>query len=599
MGIETYFPAAGDNNIGGALFPEGQARSSLNNGMRQVQADLRAWYNDPGWIQYGDGNGPATVTRISEASFSVAGADLTAAYHAGRRVKANGSSTGTIYGTITGSAFSTDTTVTVDWDDSGALASEAITVWIAALPAVSSQIPGAAAPGANILPNGQFIAWTAGTALVSLNDNTVTANHCFLLSDGNDIADISKETTVKPVGAPAALKAEVETGNKKFGFFFPIPNADSLMLVGGVASLSFKARVAGGNSTLDSIRAAIITWSGTADAYTADVVSAWNAVNVNPTLVANWTYENSPFTVTLDATAWKSYRIQNVAIDTASGANVGVFIWVNDTDATIDDLFYLADVKIEPGPVSTPILRAPAHATNTLTAIQMIDVNADNVDAFRIVNEAGIEVVRGRVSSGGHGVVNVRNAANSTKAVLSASINDRGSLTLNGFEVYPTSEVLGTAVIPPGGGATIAFPSIRFDARRITLMMNEISLSGTDDLELALGDSGGIETNDYGSLHQRLVAGTVTQTTGPSDAFLIGNGTSADGRYFGVIVLWLLDPLTNLWTMRSDLAQRADNVGSQFSVGSKALSGPLTQLRLQASGSNTFDNIGICNILVE
>jgi len=32
-----------------------------------------------------------------------------------------------------------------------------------------------------------------------------------------------------------------------------------------------------------------------------------------------------------------------VAIDTASAKNVGVFIWTDDTNATVNDIVYLAD----------------------------------------------------------------------------------------------------------------------------------------------------------------------------------------------------------------------------------------------------------------
>ena len=63
-GIKDYSTTPGSNV---ALFPEGQTPSSVNDGMRQVQADIRAWYNDAEWIVYGDGDlrqsGPAPVSR--------------------------------------------------------------------------------------------------------------------------------------------------------------------------------------------------------------------------------------------------------------------------------------------------------------------------------------------------------------------------------------------------------------------------------------------------------------------------------------------------------------------------------------------------------
>ena len=65
--------------------------------------------------------------------FRIAGADHTDTYHVGRRVRAVGTTTGTIYGTITVSAFSTDTTITVEFD-SGSLSNESLTISVGILP---------------------------------------------------------------------------------------------------------------------------------------------------------------------------------------------------------------------------------------------------------------------------------------------------------------------------------------------------------------------------------------------------------------------------------------------------------------------------------
>lgn len=145
-GIKDYSTTPASNT---ALFPEGMAPSAVNDGMRQVQADIRSWYNDAQWAIYGDGDGAFTIVYVSPTSFSVTGADVTAVYHAGRRVRAAGSLTGTIYGTIQSAAFATNTTVTVAWD-SGSLQNESLTIAIGILSAANSAIPpaGAGAPGA-------------------------------------------------------------------------------------------------------------------------------------------------------------------------------------------------------------------------------------------------------------------------------------------------------------------------------------------------------------------------------------------------------------------------------------------------------------------
>jgi hypothetical protein len=145
-GIKDYSTIPANNT---ALFPEGMAPSAVNDGMRQVQADIREWYNDAQWIIYGDGDGAFATAYVSPTSFSINGVDVTAVYHAGRRVKASGPLTGTIYGTIASAAFATNTTVTVTWD-SGSLQNESLAIAIGILSATDSAIPpaGTATSGA-------------------------------------------------------------------------------------------------------------------------------------------------------------------------------------------------------------------------------------------------------------------------------------------------------------------------------------------------------------------------------------------------------------------------------------------------------------------
>ena len=120
-GIKDYSSTATNNtSVGGVNIGEGMLPSNINNAIRAQLADIREWYNDAQWVIYGDGDGSHTFAYASSTSFTVAGSNVTAFYHAGRRVKAVGSSTGTIVGTISSSSFSSDTTVNVTWE-SGSL----------------------------------------------------------------------------------------------------------------------------------------------------------------------------------------------------------------------------------------------------------------------------------------------------------------------------------------------------------------------------------------------------------------------------------------------------------------------------------------------
>ena len=140
-GIKDYSTTALSNTeVGGVNIEEGMLPSTLNNALRAVLVDVREWYNDSQWVVYGDGDSAFTITYGSATTFTVDGVDVTTFYHVGRRVRAVGTTTGTIYGTISVTTFSTNTTVTVVWD-SGSLQNETLTVSIGALSATNNSIP--------------------------------------------------------------------------------------------------------------------------------------------------------------------------------------------------------------------------------------------------------------------------------------------------------------------------------------------------------------------------------------------------------------------------------------------------------------------------
>ena len=120
---------------------EGMLPSNLNNAIRALMKNTRDWFNDAQWIEYGDGDGSYTAAYASATSFTINGVDVTSIYHAGRRIKLIASTPGTIFGTISSSSFSSNTTVNVTFD-SGSLSNEAITnVYIGALSQTNNSIP--------------------------------------------------------------------------------------------------------------------------------------------------------------------------------------------------------------------------------------------------------------------------------------------------------------------------------------------------------------------------------------------------------------------------------------------------------------------------
>jgi hypothetical protein len=166
-GIKDYSTTAANNTtIGSINTAEGMLPSNINNCFRGLGAEIREWYNDSQWVIYGDGDNGFTITYASATSFTVSAVDVTSFYHVGRRVKAVGSSTGTIYGTIATTTFSTNTTVTVTWD-SGSLSNETITIYVAALSKTNDSIPELVITNAKVAAGAAIDATKIGGGAVS------------------------------------------------------------------------------------------------------------------------------------------------------------------------------------------------------------------------------------------------------------------------------------------------------------------------------------------------------------------------------------------------------------------------------------------------
>ena len=157
--------------------------------------------------------------------------------------------------------------------------------------------------------------------------------------------------------------------------------------------------------------------------------------------------------------------------------------------------------------------------------------------------------------------------------------------------------VQGTAVNSTSG-TSIDFTGIPSWVKRITVMFNGVSSSGTSTFLIQIGDSGGIENTSYvctGTSISTASAGSSNFTVG----FGIGDNSSntAASTYNGFIVLDCFD--VNTWCVSGSLAG-VGQTHTKIGTGVKALSaGPLTQLRITtANGTDTFD-AGSINILYE
>lgn len=146
-------------------------------------------------------------------------------------------------------------------------------------------------------------------------------------------------------------------------------------------------------------------------------------------------------------------------------------------------------------------------------------------------------------------------------------------------------------------GTSIDFTSIPSWVKRITVMFDEVSTSGTSPLQIQLGDSGGFETSSYSGVSFTASSGTdqVAMTSG----FLLTVSTTytpAAGVNSGAYHLSLMG--SNKWVIHGGLGQPAGPRGF-ISSGVKTLSATLDRIRVTTvNGTDTFD-AGSINILYE
>jgi hypothetical protein len=208
----------------------------------------------------------------------------------------------------------------------------------------------------NILINGGFDIWQRNTSFTSAttffpnNDNTYTADCWKLLSNGNNIVNVTQTTGPRSNVRSESLNAcrfTVQTANTKFGIIQFLETSVTKTLSGlRNLILSLVAQ----SSTLTSINYAILSWTGTADSPTSDPISSWNAAGTNPTLVANWNYVTSGIINSVSSSYTfftpASFNVNNGA----TVNNLALFLWADNTtlltsSATLD----ITCVKLEFG----------------------------------------------------------------------------------------------------------------------------------------------------------------------------------------------------------------------------------------------------------
>jgi hypothetical protein len=264
---------------------------------------------------------------------------------------------------------------------------------------------------------------------------------------------------------------------------------------------------------------------------------------------------------------------------------------------------------------STAGLQAQITAANNTSNTALTTANAANATANGIAGTANTALTNANAA------VVTANAANATAIAADATANGIAGTantalanssaaltaanaalplaggTMTGVITYATAQprlVRGTAVASTSG-TSIDFTSIPSWVKRVTVIIDGVSLSGTANILIQLGDSGGVETTGYSSTSTFIATGS-TGAVGSTSGIILYAAVAAN-LLTGPIVFSNISG--NLWIAGGTLHYDNTLAANALTAGSKTLSATLDRVRITTSnGTDTFDS-GSINIMYE
>lgn len=142
-------------------------------------------------------------------------------------------------------------------------------------------------------------------------------------------------------------------------------------------------------------------------------------------------------------------------------------------------------------------------------------------------------------------------------------------------------------------GTSIDFTGIPSWVKRITVMFNGVSTSGTSNLQIQIG-AGSVTTTGYSGYSQYFNGSTLTNLGSVTTGFPIATSTATDSKN-GLYNISLLT--SNTWVCFGGSNQSASQ--ASMTTGSVSLGGTLDRVRITTvNGTDTFD-AGTINLLWE
>jgi|CXWL01.1.fsa_nt_gi hypothetical protein len=179
----------------------------------------------------------------------------------------------------------------------------------------------------------------------------------------------------------------------------------------------------------------------------------------------------------------------------------------------------------------------------------------------------------------------IQGSADSTKKVA-LEVDGLTTGTTRTVTVPDKDVTLGTTPMTPVATTSATshdITGIPEGVRVIIVTLVGVSTSGTANLVIQIGDSGGIENSSYASSVSEIGAAASATTS----SFLVTNAITAATLVTGSITLTLHDSSTNTWIAAGTFIEETGSV--IVMAGRKATSATLDRIRLTTTGSDTFD----------
>ena len=187
---------------------------------------------------------------------------------------------------------------------------------------------------------------------------------------------------------------------------------------------------------------------------------------------------------------------------------------------------------------------------------------------------------------------------NGTSAVTAVSPTTTGNVlfTTDGSTWSSTAKIVQGTAVASTSGTSIDFTGIPSWVKRVTVMFNGVSTSGTSPKLIQLG-SGSVTSTGYISAGGIIAGATGFNVASSTAGFIINSNEGADNIY-GSAILNLVTG--NTWGACGTLGDVTGTYVNAYTVsGGVTLSGALDRVRITTSnGTDTFD-AGSINILYE